>query len=91
MCLVYVGLGVVWLTVSFLNFRDLLRIQFWIATVILIGMLEKAMFYAEYYEMNVNGESWKSLALLSELVSCLKRTLARILVIIVSLGFGIVK
>lgn len=47
MCLVYVVLGLAWLIVSFLQWRDLLRIQFWIGGVILLGMLEKAMFYAE--------------------------------------------
>lgn len=91
MCLVYVLLGVIWLTVSFLQWRDLLRIQFWIGGVILLGMLEKAMFYAEYQSLNSEGSSLKGIVLLAEWVSCAKRTLARMLVIIVSLGFGVVK
>jgi hypothetical protein len=41
MCLVYVILGLAWLIVSFCQWRDLLRIQFWIGGVILLGMLEK--------------------------------------------------
>ncbi|XP_055594270.1 transmembrane protein 87A [Uranotaenia lowii] len=91
MCLVYVILGVIWLTVSFLQWRDLLRIQFWIGGVILLGMLEKAMFYGEYQSINSTGVSVRGMVLLAEWVSCGKRTLARMLVIIVSLGFGIVK
>ncbi|XP_065093259.1 transmembrane protein 87A isoform X2 [Ochlerotatus camptorhynchus] len=91
MCLVYVGLGIIWLTVSFLQWRDLLRIQFWIGGVILLGMLEKAMFYGEYQSINSTGVSVRGMVLLAEWVSCGKRTLARMLVIIVSLGFGIVK
>lgn len=91
MCLVYVVLGLAWLIVSFLQWRDLLRIQFWIGGVILLGMLEKAMFYAEYQSINTQGYSVQGAVLLAELVSCGKRTLARMLVIIVSLGFGIVK
>lgn len=91
MCLVYVFLGIIWLVVSFLQWRDLLRIQFWIGGVILLGMLEKAMFYAEYQNLNSNGVSTLSVVLAAEWVSCAKRTLARMLVIIVSLGFGIVK
>ncbi|XP_046687407.1 transmembrane protein 87A-like [Homalodisca vitripennis] len=91
MCLVYVVLGLAWLIVSFLQWRDLLRIQFWIGGVILLGMLEKAMFYAEYQSINTTGVSSSRAVLLAELVSCGKRTLARMLVIIVSLGFGIVK
>lgn len=91
MCLVYVGLGIIWLLVSFMQWRDLLRIQFWIGGVILMGMLEKALFYAEYQNLNSSGSTTHGLVLAAEWVSCAKRTLARMLVIIVSLGFGIVK
>lgn len=91
MCLVYLVFGIIWLGVSFMQWRDLLRIQFWIGGVILLGMLEKAMFYAEYQSINSNGVSVRGAVLLAEWVSCAKRTLARMLVVIVSLGFGIVK
>ncbi|GLH05465.1 Transmembrane protein 87A [Gryllus bimaculatus] len=91
MCVVYVIFGLVWLAVSFCQWRDLLRVQFWIGAVILLGMLEKATFYAEYQSLNSTGKSVRAAVLLAELVSCAKRTLARMLVIIVSLGFGIVK
>lgn len=91
MCIIYVFFGVIWLFVSFMQWRDLLRIQFWIGGVILLGMLEKAMFYAEYQSINSTGMSVSGAVLLAEWVSCAKRTLARMLVIIVSLGFGIVK
>ncbi|KAL0267330.1 UNVERIFIED_CONTAM: hypothetical protein PYX00_009627 [Menopon gallinae] len=91
MCLVYAIFGLAWLIVSFCQWRDLLRIQFWIGAVILLGMLEKATFYAEYQTINSTGVSVKPVVLLAEWVSCGKRTLARMLVIIVSLGFGIVK
>lgn len=91
MCIVYVLFGSIWLLVSFLQWRDLLRIQFWIGGVILLGMLEKATFYAEYRSVNTSGVNVEGAMILAEWVSCGKRTLARMLVIIVSLGFGIVK
>lgn len=91
MCLVYVFFGLIWLIVSFCQWRELLRIQFWIGGVILLGMIEKAIFYAEYQNINSTGVNYKSVVLFAEWVSCAKRTLARMLVIIVSLGFGIVK
>jgi len=91
MCAVYVGMGIAWLCVSSMHWRDILRIQFWIGGVIFLGMLEKAMFYAEYQNINSSGVSTQGLILAAEIVSCAKRTLARMLVIIVSLGFGIVK
>lgn len=91
MCVLYVVLGSIWLIVSFLQWRDLLRIQFWIGGVIFLGMLEMATFYAVYSSYNSTGDLEPSVVLMAELVSCCKRTLARMLVIIVSLGFGIVK
>jgi hypothetical protein len=91
MCIVYVFYALGWLVVSALQWRDLLRIQFWVGAVIFLGMIEKAVFYAEYQSINTTGQSVKGAVLFAELLSCLKRTLARMLVIIVSLGFGIVK
>lgn len=91
MCVFYVILGLIWLTVSFMQWRDLLRIQFWIGGVILLGMLEKATFYAEYQSINSTGSRVQGAMLFAEWVSCAKRTLARMLVVIASLGFGIVK
>lgn len=91
MGLVYILYGVVWLLLLACNWRDLLRIQFWIGGVILLGMLEKAVFYAEYQSISSTGVSVRGAVIFAELVSCLKRMLARMLVIIVSLGFGIVK
>lgn len=91
MCIFYVILGLIWLIMSFLQWRDLLRVQFWIGGVILLGMLEKATFYAEYQSINNKGVRVQGAMLFAEWISCAKRTLARMLVVIVSLGFGIVK
>ncbi|KAJ1154318.1 hypothetical protein NDU88_007071 [Pleurodeles waltl] len=91
MCIVYIFYGLLWLLWSACYWKDLLRIQFWIAAVIFLGMLEKAVYYAEYQNVNSSGLSSQGLLIFAELVSAIKRTLARLLVIIVSLGYGIVK
>ncbi|GFW68555.1 transmembrane protein 87A [Trichonephila clavipes] len=91
MCGLYVIYAIVWLILSALQWRDLLRIQFWIGAVILLGLMEKAVFYAEYQSINFTGQSVQGAILFAEILSCMKRTLARMLIIIVSLGFGIVK
>uniref|UniRef100_A0A8C5MLU8 Transmembrane protein 87A n=1 Tax=Leptobrachium leishanense TaxID=445787 RepID=A0A8C5MLU8_9ANUR len=91
MCIIYVLFGVLWLAWSACYWRDLLRIQFWVGAVIFLGMLEKAVFYAEFQNIRYKGESVEGAVILGELLSALKRSLARILVIIVSLGYGIVK
>uniref|UniRef100_A0A914HNY0 Transmembrane protein 87A n=1 Tax=Globodera rostochiensis TaxID=31243 RepID=A0A914HNY0_GLORO len=91
MCFVYSILALFWLIVCLRRWKDLLRIQFWIGAVILVGMVEKAVFYAEYSNMNETGKSIEGLIEVAEIASCLKRTMAHVLVIIVSVGFGVVK
>ncbi|XP_034051228.1 LOW QUALITY PROTEIN: transmembrane protein 87A-like [Thalassophryne amazonica] len=91
MCIVYVLFGVLWLFWCACYWRDLLRTQFWIGAVIILGMLEKAVFYSEYQSIRYKGDYVQGAVIFAELLSALKRSLARILVLIVSLGYGIVK
>ncbi|CAG5866816.1 unnamed protein product [Menidia menidia] len=91
MCIVYVLFGALWLFWCACYWRDLLRIQFWIGAVIILGMLEKAVFYSEYQSIRYKGDYVLDAVIFAELLSALKRSLARILVLIVSLGYGIVK
>ncbi|MBN3281297.1 TM87A protein, partial [Polyodon spathula] len=91
MCIVYILYGMLWFLWSACYWKDLLRIQFWIAGVIFLGMLEKAVLCAEYQNTNIIGSASEGLLIFGELISALKRTLARLLVVIVSLGYGIVK
>ncbi|XP_015249647.1 PREDICTED: transmembrane protein 87A-like isoform X1 [Cyprinodon variegatus] len=91
MCVVYILYALLWFIWAACYWKDLLRIQFWIAGVIFLGMVEKAVFCAEYENTNGVGSASPGLLIFAELVSALKRTLARLLVIIVSLGYGIIK
>uniref|UniRef100_A0A8C6TG62 Transmembrane protein 87A n=1 Tax=Neogobius melanostomus TaxID=47308 RepID=A0A8C6TG62_9GOBI len=91
MCIVYVLFGALWLVWCACYWRDLLRIQFWVGAVIILGMLEKAVFYSEYQSIRYKGDYVQGAVIFAELLSALKRSLARILVLIVSLGYGIVK
>ncbi|KAM9359172.1 transmembrane protein 87A [Symphorus nematophorus] len=91
MCIVYVLLAMLWLILSACYWRDLLRIQFWIGGVIFLGMLEKAVYYAEFQSIRYDGLSVQGAVVFAEVLSAVKRTLARVLVIIASLGYGIVK
>jgi predicted membrane metal-binding protein len=57
MCAVYILYGLIWLVLLCCNWRDLLRLQFWIGAVIFLGMLEKAVFLAEFESINKTGTS----------------------------------
>ncbi|KAL8219922.1 UNVERIFIED_CONTAM: hypothetical protein K2H54_036271 [Gekko kuhli] len=91
MCIVYVFYGVLWLVLLACYWRDILRIQFWIGGVIFLGMLEKAVFYAEFQSIQNHGVSVQGAVIFAEILCAVKRMLARVLVIIASLGYGIVK
>ncbi|VDK68081.1 unnamed protein product [Litomosoides sigmodontis] len=91
MWLFYAVLAIIWLICCLRYWMDILRIQFCIGAVIVAGMVEKGMFYSEYAAMNEEGSTVHGFIEAAELVSCLKRTMARILIIIVSLGYGVVK
>ena len=51
----------------------------------------QAVYLAEYESLNKTGELTLAAEYAAELFSCAKRSLARILVLIASMGFGIVK
>ncbi|CAF0775268.1 unnamed protein product [Brachionus calyciflorus] len=91
MCVIYSLFAIYWFVISIMYWRDLLRVQIWIGGVIILGLMEKAAFLAEYDSVNRNGYSLQLGMIVAEVISCFKRSLARMLVIIVSLGFGIVK
>jgi len=91
MTFVYAGYCAFWLFASWRNYQDLLRVQYWIMAVLILGMLEKAVFYSEYNTINSSGNSIPGAVKFAESVSALKRAVARMLVIVVSLGFGITR
>ncbi|KAL5474834.1 hypothetical protein EMCRGX_G026854 [Ephydatia muelleri] len=90
MTALYAIYGIVWLTLMACSFKDLVRLQFWIAAVIIIGLVEKVFFVSEYSTIN-EGNTSSGLIIVAETVSAAKRALARMLLIIVSLGFGTVR
>lgn len=64
MCTVYILYALLWFLWAACYWKDLLRIQFWIAGVIFLGMVEKAVFCAEYENTNGVGAACKSTLLL---------------------------
>lgn len=91
MTVIYLVYFMIWMVVCFVRWRELLRIQYWICAVIALGFIEKVAFLAEYDYLDRHGVSMYGSVIFAEIVSCAKRALARILVIIISVGFGITK
>ncbi|CAF1107686.1 unnamed protein product [Adineta ricciae] len=91
MCGIYGLFAILWCIWCAFYWKELLKIQFWIAGVILLGIIEKSAFIAEYDIVNRQGYKVHVAIVTAEVLSCLKRTVSRMLVIIVALGYGIVK
>lgn len=83
---------VVWIVLCCYFYKELLQLQYYIAFIILLGLVEKLIYLVEFERFNRTAEEAAFGAVIfAEVVSALKRTSARILVIVVSVGFGIVK
>ena len=93
MVAVYTLLGILWILLLLISYQDLIRLQFWIALVIFLGLLEKVFFLAMYSVVNQTGAhvEMRPLYIIAELISSGKRSLVRMLLIVVSLGYGTVK
>ncbi|CAF3927023.1 unnamed protein product [Adineta steineri] len=91
MCGIYGLFAILWCVWCAFYWRELLKIQFWIAGVIVLGIIEKSAFIAEYDMVNRTGYKVHFAIVTAEVLSCLKRSVSRMLVIIVALGYGIVK
>ena len=72
MTIVYGVFGLIWMIFSVMNYKELIRIQFWIGGVIFLGMLEKAVFYSEYSAVNHSGLSLTGAHKFAQAVSALK-------------------
>jgi len=79
-------MGLVWLIVCRIHRSSVLGIHFGIGGVIFWGLVENAMFLAEFLIINNLGQATEALMLVAEVVSSGKRALARMLVICVSSG-----
>jgi len=82
----YVLYGVAGLLMVAMNWLDLLIFLFWIGTVILLGMLEKAIYFREYKSINGVGKLVNGALISAQLMCAPKCILAHVLVIMVSLG-----
>lgn len=91
MGLVYLGTGLVWLGLMAYYFRDLLPLQFRIAAVIGMGMVEMAISFGDLEYLNNHGERSQFLLVLAKLLFAGKNTFARLLVLVVCMGYGTVK
>ncbi|KAM7482219.1 hypothetical protein LguiB_006802 [Lonicera macranthoides] len=91
MSLAYAFLSLIWLSQYVRFWKDVLQLQHCITTVIALGLFEMTLWYFEYAHFNKTGTRPVGITALVVTVGAIRRTFARILILCVSMGFGVVR
>lgn len=90
MSLAYLALMIVWGLLYARHWTDTFMLQHFMTAVIVMGMLEMSAWYFDYANFNVAGRRPVLPTLWAVIMGCLRKTVARTLIIMVSMGFGVV-
>ncbi|XVF25244.1 hypothetical protein REPUB_Repub13aG0196500 [Reevesia pubescens] len=91
MSLAFVILGIFWFSQYARFWRDVLPLQNCITLVITLGMLEVALWYFDYAEFNESGVRPVGITMWAVTFGTIKRTIAWIIILMVSMGYGVVR
>ncbi|OMO70612.1 Transmembrane receptor, eukaryota [Corchorus capsularis] len=91
MSLAFVILGIFWFSQYARFWREVLPLQNCITLVITLGMLEMALWYFDYAEFNESGIRPVGITMWAVTFGTIKRTIARIIILMVSMGYGVVR
>mmetsp|Transcript_8921 Transcript_8921/g.10679 ORF Transcript_8921/g.10679 Transcript_8921/m.10679 type:complete len:505 (+) Transcript_8921:217-1731(+) len=89
--LAYLFCGMVWAYLCAKNWRDLLMVQNCITAVLVLGMIEVNLRYSDFHSLNETGVRNSGLLMAAVLFAVIKKCVSRMLVLVVSLGYGVVK
>jgi len=89
---IYVIAGLVWLALIFKHKDDgILPVQWYIGLVVLLGLIEVVTWYITYSTYNTDGRRPVPIMTTAVIFSTIKKTVSRIVVLVVCMGYGIVK
>lgn len=91
MSLAFVILGIFWFSQYARFWREVLTLQNCITLVITLGMFEMAFWYFEYAEFNETGVRPMGITMWAVTFGAVKRTVARVIILMVSMGYGVVR
>ncbi|KAK9820340.1 hypothetical protein WJX72_009196 [[Myrmecia] bisecta] len=90
MSLLYLALGVAWMIMYARHWQDVFLLQHWITGVVGLGMMEMSTWYFDYVNFNATGFRPYMTTIYAVLLGCIRKTLSRLLVLVVAMGFGVV-
>ncbi|GAB2269071.1 hypothetical protein Dimus_004001 [Dionaea muscipula] len=91
MSLAFVILGIFWFYQYARFWREVFALQNCITIVITLGMLEMALWYFDYAEFNETGMRPTGITIWAVTFGNVKRTIARLIILTVSMGYGVVR
>ncbi|XP_059666849.1 uncharacterized membrane protein YHL071W-like [Cornus florida] len=91
MSLAYLVLGLLWFLRFVQYWKDIIQLHYHITAVIGLGMCEMALWYFEYANFNSSGSRPMGITIWAVTFSAVKKTVSRLLLLVVSMGYGIVR
>ncbi|KDP38899.1 hypothetical protein JCGZ_05056 [Jatropha curcas] len=91
MSLAYLLLSVIWFTQYMRFWRDILQLQHCITAVIALGLFEMILWYSEYANFNSTGVRPVAITTWVVTVGAVRKTLSRLLILSISMGYGVVR
>ncbi|XAR66038.1 hypothetical protein NMG60_11012086 [Bertholletia excelsa] len=91
MSLAYVVLGLMWFLRFLQHWKDVIQLHYQITAVIGLGMCEMALWYFEYANFDNTGSRPMGITIWAVTFSAVKKTVSRLLLLVVSMGYGVVR
>lgn len=91
MSIAYAVLSAVWFFQYYRYWKDVLPLQHCIAVVIALGLLEMIFWYFDYAFFNNTGTRPAGITTLVVTIGAVRKTLLRLLILSVAMGFGVVR
>ncbi|EPS62227.1 hypothetical protein M569_12565, partial [Genlisea aurea] len=91
MSLAFFLLGIFWFSQYARFWKEVLPLQNCVTLVITLGMFETALWYFDYSEFNETGERPIGITLWAVTFGAVKRTVAQMIILTVSMGYGVVR
>ncbi|XP_020586621.1 transmembrane protein 87B [Phalaenopsis equestris] len=91
MSVAYLLLGIVWFSQYLRFWKDILPLQNWITLVIALGLFEMTLWYFEFLNFNSTGARPVGITTWVVTVGAVRKTVSRLLLLSVSMGYGVVR
>jgi len=90
MCVIYLAASSIWFLLNLVYCKDLLHVQNCVSGVLVMCLIEMVAWYFDYVSLNKNGVRLNALFLFGMVTSVSRRTISRMLIVAVSMGYGVV-